>query len=472
LRNNSVSNRPVEGSLAEVVSISLPMVVSGACDTIMVFTDRLFLAQVDPELMNAVMAGGLTAFVMMSFFIGLLGYTTALVAQYLGAGHPRKGAVVVTQAVLFAFLAYPLILLLRPLAFRALAGMGLTEQQLVPQTLYLNLLLYGSILSLLRAALNGFFSGIGRTRMVMLSSLAAMVVNVLLCYLFVFGALGFPRLGIRGAAYATLTSSALALFILVGAYLARRNRDEYGVHSSFRWDPAIAAKLFRFGSPTGAEIFLNVLAFNLMIMNFHSLGPVAATATTVVFNWDFVSFVPLMGLGIGVTSLVGRYMGRGRPDLAHRSTMAGLRLGLIYSFGIFILFVGFPEPLVDVFRPREASSIFDAAFPTAVFMVRMAAVYVMSDTLLSIFISALRGAGDTRWAMFASVILHWAMLGALTLLLRVLRVTPEAGWVAVVFFFLLFSATVVLRYRRGKWRSLRVVEPPLPTEILSQAREG
>lgn len=458
--------------MAEMLAISLPMVVSSACDTVMVFTDRLFLARLDPELMNAVMAGGLTSFVMASFFVGLLGYTTALVAQHLGAGHKKDCAVVATQALLFAALAYPLILGARPLAFAGMARMGLSEGQLSAQILYLDLLLYGSIFGLGRTALSGFFSGVGRTRVVMAASFASMVVNVGLCYLFVFGAFGFPRMGIRGAAYATILSGALGFLILAAAYLGRRNREEYSVRSSFRFDRALAGKLLRFGSPTGAEIFLNVLAFNLMIMVFHSLGPVAATATTVVFNWDFVSFVPLMGIGIGVTSLVGRSMGAGRPDLAHHSTLAGLKLGSMYSFCILVLFAGFPGPLVEVFRPAGPSPVFDEAVPTAVFMVRMAAVYVMSDTLLCIFISALRGAGDTRWAMFASVTLHWTMLGALTLMIRVFHVTPEAGWVTVVLFFLLFSATVILRYRQGKWRSLRVVEPPIPAEVLSLAREG
>jgi multidrug resistance protein, MATE family len=467
-----VRQKPKEGGMAEMIAISLPMVVSSACDTVMVFTDRLFLARLDPELMNAVMAGGLASFVMGSFFVGLLGYTTALVAQHLGAGRKRDCAVVATQALFFAALAYPLILLARPLAYEGMARMGLPEEQLSAQILYLDILLYGSIFGLARTALSGFFSGIGRTRVVMVASFASMIANVGFSYLLVFGALGFPQMGIRGAAYATIISGALGFVILAVAYLSRRNRAEYDIGSSFRFDRVLAGKLLRFGSPTGAEIFLNVLAFNIMIMVFHSLGPVAATATTVVFNWDFVSFVPLMGIGIGVTSLVGRFMGAGRPDLAHRSTLAGLKLGLIYSFCIFVLFAGFPGPLVEVFRPIGHSPVFDEAAPTAIFMVRMAAVYVMSDTLLCIFISALRGAGDTRWAMFASVALHWMMLAALTVLLRVFHVSPETGWVAVVFFFLLFSSIVILRYRQGKWRSLRVVEPTIPAEVLSLAREG
>jgi MATE family multidrug resistance protein len=208
-----------------------------------------------------------------------------------------------------------------------------------------------------------------------------------------------------------------------------------------------------------------------MVMIFHSLGPVTATAATVAFNWDFVSFVPLIGIEIGVTSLVGRHMGAGHPEKAHQSTMSGFKVGIIYSVFIFILFVGFPSMLVNVFRPAATSVVFTLAVPMSVFMVRLASIYVLVEAILCIFVGALRGAGDTLWAMRMSVILHWLMVAVLVLVLRVLHLSPEIGWVMVVFFFLAFSGIVLLRYREGKWRSMRIVEPVVPPEIIPEIGE-
>jgi Na+-driven multidrug efflux pump len=69
-----------------MLAISTPMVVSHACETLLIFIDRLFLSRIGPEPMNAAMAGGLSSFMLMTFFVGLIGYTTALVAQYLVPG--------------------------------------------------------------------------------------------------------------------------------------------------------------------------------------------------------------------------------------------------------------------------------------------------------------------------------------------------------------------------------------------------
>ncbi|MFA5063481.1 MAG: MATE family efflux transporter [Candidatus Omnitrophota bacterium] len=460
-----------EGGMAEVLAISLPMVISYACDVVMVFTDRLFLARLNPELMNAVMAGGLASFMLMSFFAGLAGFTTALVAQHLGAKRKRDCSVVLTQALIFSCCAYPLILISRPAVYWLFSFIGVEKEQLGPQITYFNILLYGSIISLMRMSLSGFFSGIGRTRIVMVASFAAMLVNVVLGYIFIFGKLGLPAWGIRGAAYAAILGSFAGLLILLVAYFSAHNRREYNIENSFRFDRNLAGKLLYFGSPTGFEMFLNIIAFNTMVMIFHSLGPATATAATIVFNWDFVSFVPLIGIEIGVTSLVGRHMGAGHPEKAHRSTMSGLKLGIIYSTFIFILFVGFPDMLVNVFQPAAASAIFASAAPTAIFMVRLASIYVLVEAMLCIFVGALRGAGDTLWAMRMSVILHWLLVAVLALVLRVLRLSPEIGWAMVVFFFLAFSGFVLLRYRQGKWRSMRIVEPVVPPEIIPEIGE-
>lgn len=187
-----------------MLAIALPMVISHACDTVMIFTDRLFLARIDPGLMNAVMGGGLTSFMLMSFFVGLIGFSTALVAQHLGAHRKADCSAVLTQAVIISLAAYPFILAMRPLAFRFFEFMGVGTEQLAPQKAYLSILLFGAIFSLLRTSLSCFFSGIGRTRIVMAASIVSMLANVGFNYVLIYGKLGFPAMGIAGAAYGTV----------------------------------------------------------------------------------------------------------------------------------------------------------------------------------------------------------------------------------------------------------------------------
>lgn len=447
-----------QGGLREMLAIALPMVASHACETVLIFTDRLFLSRLGPEQMSAAMGGGLTSFMMMTFFIGLIGYATALVAQYLGAGRPERCALTVTQGLILSLLAYPLILAGRPLAHWLFAASGISAAQLLPQQHYFDLLLWGALIVLLRTCFSSFFSGIGRTRVVLLSALTAMVINVVANYALIFGHFGLPALGIRGAAFGTLLASLCGLLVLVGAYLSPANRREFAVGTSLRFAWPVMGKLLRFGSPAGVEMFLNLLAFTAMILIFHAHGLVTATAITIVFNWDMVSFVPLLGLQIGVISLVGRYMGAGRPDIAERAALSGLKMGWVYSSVILVLFVLFPEQLVAVFRPAGADPIFAEAVPLAVSMLRLAALYVLADAVMVVFSGTLRGAGDTFWAMGVSVTMHWLLVPVLYLFLTVLDFPPQIAWLALIVFFLAFSGLFYLRFRSGHWKTLAVVE--------------
>ena len=458
------------GSARELLIIALPMMASNACDTVMTFTDRMFLSKLGTAQMNAALGGGMTCFMMVTFFVGLIGYGTALVAQYYGAGQKRNCTVVVTQTLILSVLAYPIILMLSPLARAMFRASGIAPEQLAPQTLFFNILIYATIISLMRSALACFFSGIGRTRIVMISSLTAMAVNVIANYILVLGRFGCPSMGIRGAAYGTILGGACSLLIMIVAYFGGRTSRDFGLGSSFRFDLDIMKRLLRYGCPGGVEFFLNLAAFNVMIMLFHSCGERVATAATITFNWDMVAFVPLIGIEIAVSSLVGRYMGARKPDYAHRVTVSGLKIGSVYSGAMFVMFVLFPVALVNVFRPDAHGAVFAEALPLSLFMTRLIAVYVFFEAVMVAFCGALRGAGDTFWAMYTSVSLHWLIVAILAVMLKVLHTSPEAAWVTMIAWFMLFSLVFWLRYRSGKWRHIRVIHNP--TEDQVPLREG
>lgn len=449
--------------MREIITIALPMLVSFACDTVMTFTDRMFLSRLEPELMIAAMAGGLSVFVMMAFVLGLTGYVTALAGQYLGSGQPRRCSVVLTQAVFVIVVSYPLIVLLRPLGHAVFDAVGLAAQQLEPQKRYFDVLLLGTIFSLLRHALSSFFSGIGKTRIVMIAAIVTMTVNIGVNYVLIFGKWGIPAMGITGAAIGTIVGAACGCLVLLVEYLGPRIRETYGVFESLRYDPVVMGKLLRFGYPAGIEFLLNLIAFDALILMFHAVDEITATAATIMFNWDMVSFVPLIGIEIAVTSLVGRYMGAGNPGIAEKAAYSGVKLGLLYSAMVLVLFVGLPHTLADFFQPQDLTDpVFVQARPLAVFMIRIAAFYVLVQAFFVVIIGALRGAGDTHWAMRFSVSVHWIIAGLTGVTLHVFGWTPQAAWVALVLAFISTSFWLYRRFREGRWKSIRIVDGPEP----------
>jgi len=446
-----------DGGVFQMLGIALPMMLSTSCDAVMVFTTRIFLSQLGPEHMNAAIGGAVMNQVLVFFFTGLIGYSTALSAQYYGSGQKRLSPVTAFQAVLISFAAYPLILAAVPFAEKFFLFVKTPENQIGYQLKYFAIVCFGTLPTMIRQSLGCYFSGIGRTRIVMTATITALVMNIGAGYLLIFGKFGMPEMRIEGAAYASIISTVIAVIILAFSYFKTSHRREFEVMRSFHFDKAVMKKLITFGYPAGIELFLYFFAFTLMIYIFQSQGDIVATASSIMINWDMAAFVPLLGIEIAVSSLVGRYMGAGNPDAAHRSAMSGIKTGLLYALAVTLIFLFLPELMVNIFRPDGPNHVFEAAAPIAVSMVRIASIYIIAETVMVSLIGALRGAGDTLWVMMASVSYQWLFVPVLYVMLNVLKFPPVYAWCGFVIFFLLFCAVLVARYRGGKWRKIKVV---------------
>lgn len=447
------------GDMKDVLIIALPMLLSMSFDTLMTFVDRLFLSKLGPAEMNAALGGGGVTIVLFSLFTGAISYTTAMVSQRLGAKKYTECARIFVQAIYFSLFCVPFLLLTIPFGHWIFSMQHLDVEQLSAQTTYFDILMFGGVISLVRNVAPCFFSGIGETKIVMKAAFAGMLVNVICNYFLIFGFGPIPKCGVAGAAYGTLIGNAVSTIILFATYFGKRYRNRFGTTLSFALNGKLLKELLQRGLPSGVEMFLNMAASQLLILMFHGLGSVSATAASIMFNWDMVAYVPLIGLEVATTSLVGRYVGAKAGAAANRVTYSGLKIGWMYSALIGLLFLFLPGVLADIFRPEAADataaslSIFDAARPHAIFMIRLAILYIMVEVFLVVYAGALRGAGDTLWVMFASALMNWAAAIALYVTAYVFQFSPRYAWAAIVCVYCTAPILFRFRWKSGKWRS-------------------
>ncbi|SHK40468.1 multidrug resistance protein, MATE family [Fibrobacter sp. UWH5] len=445
------------GDIKDVLVVALPMLLSMSFDTLMTFVDRLFLSRLGPAEMNASLGAGGMNLVLITFFTGMISYTTAMVAQRFGAGKKQECASVFMQAVYLSLACVPFLYLMIPLGHLIFEQQGLAADQLAYQKLYFNILMIGGIVSLVRNAAPCFFSGIGETKIIMKAAFSGMLVNIVCNYFLIFGVGPCPRLGVAGAAYGTVIGNIVSTVMLFVVYFGKRYHSLYGTRSNLKFNLAQVKELLKRGMPSGVEMFLNMAAFQLMILLFHGLGAEAATAASIMFNWDMVAYVPLMGLEVASTSLVGRYVGAKSAAAASRSTYSGLKVGWGYSLLIAVLLIFLPGVLADVFRPdvtasAEAIAIFESARPMGIFMLRFATLYIFVEVLLVVYCGALRGAGDTVWVMCACAVMNWFNTIALYVAAYIIKVPPHYAWIIVVCVYSTAPVLFYLRWKSGKWR--------------------
>ncbi|MCX7788368.1 MAG: MATE family efflux transporter [Spirochaetes bacterium] len=439
--------------LKELLSIAIPMVISQVSDTVMLFVDRWMLSRLGELHLAAAMSGGLSQFTLTSFFVGMVGYVNALTAQSFGARRKDLCAPVVYQGIYLSLAAYPVLLLMAPLMQQVFFLLGHREDQVTLEYTYFKVLIWGSVFPILRAAFTGFFLGIGRTRVVMVANVIGMLVNLPANYALIYGNWGFPAWGVQGAALGTILGSISTVLILILAFVSPSNRASFKTHRIKGLDLLVLAKLVRYGGPAGAELFFNVTAFNVFVLLMHSYGPGVAAAVTVAFNWDLVAFIPMLGMGEAVTSMVGRRVGAGNFVEARKVVYTALATAWIYSASMMVLFLVAAPQLVGVFL----SDTLTTSFPLAVFMLRLAGLYTLADSAQIVFSGALRGGGDTKAVMSISVGLHWAFSLLAVGMIKYGNVSPPIVWIAFILFVMMLGFSMFLRFRLGHWASQRIL---------------
>jgi MATE family multidrug resistance protein len=437
-------------TLFELARIALPMVVSQGTFAVMIFTDRYFMSQIDSVHMAAALGGGVAAFFSFCFFTGLLSYANALTAQYLGAGELAKCSKVVTQGIVITIMCSPFLVIITYFVSGIFENVGHDPIQVELEKTYYVILMLGVIITLTKTCLSSYFAGIGRTRVVMICDVCGLLFNVPLCYVMVFGKIGLPALGIVGAGVSTIIASLFACILFIVFYLRREHRDKFSVMSSFQIDWGVLRRFWRLGFPSGLELFLNVAAFNLFLLMFQGYGIVEGASAAIVFNWDLLSFVPMIGLNIGVISLIGRFVGANDMARTDEVMSAGFFLGIVYSAILAVLYITFRFPLVEVFSPPEGD--FSEIRDLSAFMMIGLSSYVIADAMIIITGGVLRGAGDTRWLMYASVGLHWAMLIAQYYVILVWEFGPRVSWLTFCAMIFAIAIVYIWRLQNGVWR--------------------
>lgn len=463
------------GGYREFLVIAVPMILSTASWSVQHFVDRVFLTWYSTDALAASLPAGLTNFVLVSFFMGTAGYVNTFVAQYTGAGRPERVGPSLWQgvylAVFSAVLGLGATLLAEPIFHWVGHDPAVRDNEIV----YFRILCYGIGPLILSTALSCFYSGRGKTWPVLWVNVAATSFNIVIDYALIFGRFGAPEMGMQGAAWATNGAAVFSALLFAVLLLRPRFRREYAMLSA-RFDRQLFGRLLKFGGPNGVNFMLDMLSFTFFILIVGRIGTLELTASNLAFNINSLAFMPLIGAGIAVSTMVGQRLGADDPDAAHYCTWSGVHLAMVYMGGMALIYIVAPGLFLMPYGVGAQGPEFVAARDLARVLLRFVALYCVFDAVYMMFTAALKGAGDTQYVMFASV----AMGVGIMVVPPLIAVEYFSAGVFTVWIFIcayLAAAGVVfyLRFRAGKWRDMRVIEtvvvPDVPAEALAAVTE-
>ena len=463
----------------EVLRLAAPMIVSAGSISLMTFTDRVFLMWVHQDAMTTSMQAGLLFWMLISFPVQVAAYVNAFVSQYHGSHNDDHIGPVVWQGIFFAAALTPVYILAEPLLrdifvlFRHDPGLIGMEQE------YLRIILWSAGAAIASEAVCAFFYGREKMNVVMYINLVCVFVNVILDYCWIFGHCGFPQAGLAGAAYATVAAQWIRFTILLIVMLRddARNGNTCNVRRGCRFNGPLMRRLFYYGFGSGMQVFIDAVGFTIFVMLIASeqfagggLGKQAANATSIAFTLNMFTFLPIIGTGIAVTTLVGNQLGDNRPEMAQRATETALTISVACSLFFGFLYLAAPDLLLAGFATHSTDpAAFEMIRGLTINLLRFVSLYLLFDAINIIFSSAIKGAGDTWFVMLVTIgMMPWLPLFTL-LGIWYFGFGIYWAWSVLSAWVGLFAVIFWRRFHEGKWKNMRVIEPELiaiPKEIV------
>jgi MATE family multidrug resistance protein len=441
------------GGYREVIWLAFPVVLSMLSQTLMWIVDTVFLGRVGTTEQGAAGLAGPFLWTLMALCMGIGTGVNILVAQYYGAQTRTRCGRVAWQGLYISLLAWLPLVAFGLAAHHLIRFSHPSPALLEPATLYLRIRLLGALTALINFTLVGFFRGLGDTQTPLRITVLVNSLNGLLDYLLIFGHLGLPRLGIAGAAVATVIATSVGSCFYVWLFLQRGKVHGLLTRAFVSFDRYECRRLVRMSVPVGLQGALEMSAWMFFTIFVARLGAVETAAHHIATNILTLSYMPGNGVSVAATTLVGQYLGADNPLAARRSAHSCLGVIILLMGTLGAGFFLWRHELVWLFN-HDARVIHLGAK-----LLIFTALFQVFDGLSLVSAGVLRGAGDTRWPMLAGVVVGWGFFVPLAYV----SIFPWqggviGGWLAAMVYAMVLGLTMGFRLAQGKWqhRSLKI----------------
>jgi len=438
--------------LGNVIRIAVPIVITMSTRMIMDVTDYVMISRVSREAQAAMLPAQLTIFTYIVLGFGILSMVNTLAAQSFGRRRYSDCSAYTWQGLYLTVVFAGLGCLMWPVLPWSIRIIGHEPAVQALELAYTRAAVLTIGPTLAGATLSGFFNGVQRPLVTMWSAIEAVLINAVVSYCLIYGALGLPEMGIVGAAYGTLIGGCYRMVRLTWSMCAPSYHRRFASRRTWRFDWGKTKSILRIGAPTGLQWVSDVVVWwafvNILVGRFFGTDHLIASNTA----WQYlrIAFLPCIGMGIAVTSLVGKVIGQGDKPRAIRLTRIVVLLvsGYMSIFSILYLFGG--TWLISLLNDTPEVIRIGGG------VMICAAIFQLFDGLGITYTSALRGAGDTFWPSMLFIISHWVILigGGWA----VAHYMPHWGsvgpWVAASVLLVFTGVALWWRWHSRKWMAI------------------
>jgi MATE family multidrug resistance protein len=398
--------------LRELFRLALPVAAAQAGTQLMGVVDIAVLGRLGARELAAAGLGNAIFFAISIAGMGIVAGVDPLISQAIGAGDRLRARRVLWQGVWLALIVTAVLTLLLIAAAFALPLAGVQPELVAPATTFLLIRIVGLAPFLLFLVARAYLQAHGITRPMLAAMVVANVLNLLGDILFVFGRGPIPPMGVGGAALSTVICAFAQLAIVAAAVRTchpERSEGSSNEHrradreESWRWSRAEIAQATRVGLPIGLQLAAEVGIFALVGVLAARLGTLQLAAHQLTIALASFTYTVALGIGAAGSVRVGLYVGArnrvGTRVAGHVALLGGATVMALNG----LAFALFPRAIARIVTNQP--DVIRAAIP----LLLVAAVFQLSDGVQGVGAGVLRGAGDTKFALYANLVGHWLL---------------------------------------------------------------
>lgn len=453
--------KPVEKSelkllYKKTLSIAWPSTVEGALISIVSSVDTMMVGTLGA---SAIAAVGLTAQPRMILLVcaqALCIGTTAICARRKGADDPQGANACLHQSLAMVTLIGLIMTVIGYFGAEWLMKLGGANEDTLQLSMdYFKIISLAFVPTCWQLCICAAMKGIGKTRITMVTNVVANLVNVCLNYLLINGNLGFPKLGVKGAAIATATGSVVASLICLNV-ITRKN--SYYHLALPKFDPTTLRGLIKVGSSSMVEAVCLRAGFLMLARLIAGIGTNAFAAYQIVSQVTSLSFTLGDGVATAGTSLVGQSLGARRKDCAMAHARVAYRVGIVVSIALITFIFLLRRQIALLFTTDEAII---QGVTLSLYWVMLALIPQNGRVILS---GALRGAGDVKYVAGCALLSVTLLRPTLTYLFCYPidslfpghQIAVMSPWIAFLFDSIVRDRLMAHRIKQAKWLDIRL----------------
>jgi MATE family, multidrug efflux pump len=445
-------SRPVS-RLGTLLALALPMVLARASQSVITFADAIQVKDLGPGAIAATATGGLNVMLFVTLPWGIVFIVQSFVSQLAGRGdrvETRRFAWYgLAIALVFGIVAIAAIPFVRPILGLASYEPAVRDAM----TSYIDIRLLSVLPAVGIEALGNWYGGLGNTWMQMIAGFITMTCAIVL------NAILIPRIGVDGAAVASVVGTWLGFAFLALAFWRCWGKAPAPPRRlGLTWREL--GRVFRFGLPNGLNWFLEFTAFQLFVnVVVAGLGTSSVAALNVVIAINSIAFMPAFGLASAGAILAGNAIGKGARDLVWPHVKLTLACTIAWEGAMALVYVIAPEHVIGWFAPPQGGAELVALGGT---MLAISALWQVFDATGMTLNETLRAAGDTAWTAAARIVLAWAVFAPGSfIVVRIGHGGAIGAMLCLVGYLALLAGALAARFRTGAWKRIELIEPKL-----------